>query len=97
VTDRNKGGSRRSALALRYYASASFALSGLSAALAADGDLQRALLEAGCVDPRIETLLQQRELVVYRARCLGSPRKTIVVTCSNGRCSAERQVGEGDR
>ncbi|WP_306225207.1 hypothetical protein [Bosea beijingensis] len=65
-----------------------------SAALASDGDLQRVLLEQGCIEPKIETILQQRGLVAYRANCLGSSHKTIVIVCSDGRCRPDAPVRE---
>ncbi len=58
-----------------------------SAALASDADLQRTLLDNGCIEPQIETVLQQRDLIAYRANCLGTSHKTLVIVCSRGRCS----------
>lgn len=66
------------------------AVATIPAALASDAELQRALLDSGCLEPRIETLLQRRDLVAYRANCLGSSDKTVVIVCSKGRCSPER-------
>ena len=58
-----------------------------SAAPASDADLQKALLDSGCAAPRIETVLQQRDLVAYRANCLGTSHKIITIVCSKGQCS----------
>lgn len=68
-----------------------------SAALASDADLQKALLESGCAAPRIETLLQQGDLVAYRANCLGTSHKIITIVCSGGRCSSDTSIGNRDR
>ena len=73
------------------------ALATMIAALASDGDLQRALLESGCVNPQIETVLQQRDLVAYRANCLGSSHKKLVIVCSKGRCSPSTPSRDPDR
>ena len=67
------------------------------AALASDGDLQRVLLEQGCIEPKIETILQQPGLVAYRANCLGSSHKTIVIVCTDGRCRPGAPVRQRDR
>jgi len=68
-----------------------------SAARASDADLQRALLDSGCVAPRIETVLQQRDLVAYRANCLGTSHKIITIVCSKGRCSPSSSISNRDR
>ena len=68
-----------------------------TAALASDGDLQKVLLELGCLEPRIETVLQQRGIVAYSATCLGSSHKTIIIVCSDGRCRPGAPVRERDR
>lgn len=73
------------------------ALAAGTAAQASDGDLQRVLLEQSCLEPRIETILQQRGLVAYRANCLGSSHKTIVIVCNDGRCRSGALVRERDR
>lgn len=62
------------------------ALMAAPAVVASDGDLQRVLLNQGCLEPRIETILQQGRVVAYRANCLGSSHKTIVIVCTDGRC-----------
>ena len=68
-----------------------------SAALASDADLQKALLDSGCAVPQIETVLQQRGLVAYRANCLGTSHKIITIVCSKGRCSSSPSSGGRDR
>lgn len=73
------------------------ALAAAPAALASDGDLQRVLLEQGCLEPRIEPILQQGRVVAYRANCLGSSHKTIVIVCSDGRCRSGAPFRERDR
>jgi hypothetical protein len=72
------------------------ALTAAPAALASDGDLQRVLLEQGCLEPKIETILQQGR-AAYRANCLGSSHKTIVIVCSDGRCRSGAPVRERER
>ncbi|MCR4521637.1 MULTISPECIES: hypothetical protein [Bosea] len=64
------------------------------AALASDADLQKALLDSGCAAPRIETVLQQGDLVAYRANCLGTSHKIITIVCSKGRCSPGPSNGD---
>lgn len=66
-------------------------------ALASDADLQKALLDSGCAAPRIETVLQQRDLVAYRANCLGTSHKIVTIVCSKGRCSPSPSSGDRDR
>jgi len=73
------------------------ALMAAPAALASDGDLQRVLLEQNCLEPRIETVLQQGRIVAYRANCLGSSHKTIVIVCSDRRCRPGAPVRESER
>ncbi len=63
-------------------------LSCVSAAFASDGDLQRVLLERGCVTPEIETVLKQGSLVAYRANCIGTSPKVIDIVCTEHGCSA---------
>lgn len=82
------GGSRRSAPLRRASVPALAVLGGLSAALASDGDLQRVLLERGCIKPRIETVLRQGSLTAYRANCLGTSHKVIDIVCTDHGCSA---------
>lgn len=73
------------------------ALIAAPAALASDGDLQRTLLEQSCLEPRIETILQQGRVIAYRANCLGSSHKTIVIVCTEGRCRSGAPVRERER
>lgn len=73
------------------------AIAASAAAQASDADLQRALLDSGCVAPQIETVLQQRDLVAYRANCLGTSHKIITIVCTKGRCSPSASAGNRDR
>lgn len=84
----HRGGSRRSAPLRRSGAPALVFLGGLSAAFASDGDLQRVLLDHGCVKPRIETVLRQGSIIAYRANCLGTSHKVIDIVCTEHGCSA---------
>lgn len=73
---------------------------GLAAALAAalagafgadvsranDGDLQRALLESGCVQATIRTLPPLGQTLLYEANCFGSSHKLLKIACASGRC-----------
>jgi hypothetical protein len=88
VTRHREDGSRRSILLRRGSAPALILLGGLSAAFASDGDLQRVLIEQGCVKPRIETVLKQGSLTAYRANCLGTTPKAIDIVCTAHGCSA---------
>ncbi len=97
MTYRGRGGDARPVRLVRALPVILGALTANPAALAADGDLQRVLLEQGCLEPRIETILQQRGLVAYRANCLGSSHKTIVIVCTNGRCRPGAPVRERGR
>ncbi|MGX1742430.1 hypothetical protein ACWIEX_12830 [Bosea sp. NPDC055353] len=72
-------------------------LASISTAQASDVGLQRALLEAGCIEPKIETALKQETMVVYRANCLGSSHKIIDIVCSGDRCSVSAPPEERDR
>jgi hypothetical protein len=63
---------------------------------AADGDLQRALLESGCVQADTTTTLNKGKLVIYRASCLGSSHKVIELTCFDGRCEVSAASTERD-
>lgn len=83
-----RDGSRWSVPLRRGSAPALVLLGGLSAAFASDGDLQRILLERGCVKPRIETVLRQGTLVAYRVNCLGTSHRVIEIVCTDHRCSA---------
>jgi len=73
-----------------------FVLAGLSVASATDGDLQRVLLEQGCIEPQITTLLKQQGLVIYRANCLGTSHKIIDITCTDRRCIGSRPSGKAE-
>ncbi len=53
---------------------------------ASDGDLQRALLESGCVQATIKTLPPLGQTLLYEANCFGSSHKLIKIACAGGRC-----------
>lgn len=53
---------------------------------ASDGDLQRALLESGCVQAAIKTLPPLGQTLLYEANCFGSSHKLIKIACAGGRC-----------
>jgi hypothetical protein len=91
VTLYPRGGSRRSAPLRRGSAPVLALLGGLSAAFASDGGLQRVLLEHACIKPKVETVLKQASLVVYRVNCLGSSHKILDVLCDGQRCSASQR------
>jgi len=97
VTGHEPGGRSRYARPSRVVPIILGALAIGSAALASDGDLQRLLLENGCIEPRIEIAMQQRDLVAYRANCLGTSHKTIVIVCRGGRCSPSPPINDRDR
>ncbi len=73
------------------------AVAASSVASASDADLQRALLDSACAAPRIETLMQQGDLVAYRSNCLGTSHKIITIVCGKGRCSPSPSMGNRDR
>lgn len=54
---------------------------------ASDRDLQRALLEAGCVKADIRALPGKDKTSIYRANCLGSSHKILGIVCVGGRCA----------
>lgn len=93
MTLHHRGGSRRSTPLRRAGVPALVFLGGLSAALASDGDLQRVLLERGCVKPRIETTLKQGSLTAYRANCLGTSHKVLDIICTDHGCSVATAPG----
>ncbi|MBX9912191.1 MAG: hypothetical protein K2Z25_26255 [Beijerinckiaceae bacterium] len=53
---------------------------------ASDGDLQRALLESGCVQATIKTLPPLGQTLLYEANCFGSSHKLLKIACASGRC-----------
>lgn len=57
-------------------------------AWASDGDLQRALLEAGCVKAEIKPLPGKGSASIYEANCFGSSHKVVEVVCIDRRCVA---------
>jgi hypothetical protein len=65
-------------------------------AWASDGDLQRALLEAGCVKADIKPLPSRGEASIYQANCFGSSHKVIDVVCVAGRCTVSNSSRRRD-
>ncbi len=53
---------------------------------ASDGDLQRALLESGCVQATIRTLPPLGQTLLYEANCFGSSHRLLKIACVGGRC-----------
>jgi hypothetical protein len=97
VTRPERGGRSRLTCLRRAFLIAAGTIAASFAASAADADLQRALLDSGCIEPRIETVLQQRDLVAYRANCLGTAHKTLIIVCSRGRCDPASSPRDRDR
>jgi hypothetical protein len=97
VTRPGRGGSGRRARLFRALPIIAGAIAAGPAALASDGDLQRVLLEQGCLEPQIETILQQQGLVAYRANCLGSSHNAIIILCTDGRCRPGASPGPRKR
>ena len=56
---------------------------------ASDGDLQRALLDAGCVRATIRTLPPLGKTLLYEANCFGSSHRLLKITCAGGRCAVD--------
>lgn len=54
--------------------------------LADDGDLQRALLEAACVNAKVTRLPGVGKSELYEANCMGTTHKRIKIVCTAGRC-----------
>lgn len=75
-----RSGSIRMALAL------GLAVPLATGATASDGDLQRALLESGCVKAEIKPLPREGQASIYEANCFGSSHMVIKVICIEGRC-----------
>lgn len=65
-------------------------------AWASDGDLQRALVEAGCVKAEIKPLPRKGEASIYEANCFGSSHKVIEVVCFESRCSVSGRSSDRD-
>jgi hypothetical protein len=59
---------------------------GATPSTASDGDLQRALLESGCVQATIKTLPPLGKTLLYEANCFGSSHKLLKIACASGRC-----------
>jgi hypothetical protein len=65
-------------------------------ARASDADLQRALLEAGCVRAEIKPLPRRGEASIYEANCFGSSHKVLEVVCIDGRCMTSHASHQQD-
>lgn len=65
-------------------------------AAASDGDLQRGLLESGCVKAEIKPLAREGQASIYEANCFGSSHKVIRVICIEGRCTVSRSSHRPD-
>lgn len=59
---------------------------GTGVSRASDGDLQRALLESGCVQATIRTLPPLGQTLLYEANCFGSSHRLLKIACASGRC-----------
>ncbi|CAD5292131.1 conserved exported hypothetical protein [Bosea sp. 62] len=66
------------------------------AARADDGDLQRALIEASCVNAKITSLAPVGKTQVYEANCFDSSHKRIRIVCLTGRCVADNPYAGRD-
>lgn len=94
MSDRAAGAGRTTARSrLRLPLMAVLIGSGLAAghatgAGASDADLQRALLEAGCVKAETRPLPSRGRASIYQANCFGSAHRIIEVVCVENRCSA---------
>lgn len=63
---------------------------------ASDGNLQRALLDAGCARAEIKPLPRRGEASIYEANCFGSSHKVIEVICVKDRCSVSAPSTDRD-
>lgn len=61
-----------------------------------DGDLQRALLDAACVNAKVTRLPGVGKSELYEANCLGTTHKRIKIVCTAGRCTADHAFLERD-
>ena len=57
-----------------------------------DGDLQRALLEAACVNAKVTRLPGVGKSELYEANCLGTTHKRIKIVCTAARCIADHPL-----
>lgn len=97
MTTRAQGGRFQRARLCRCAAILTGVVMASSTASASDADLQKALLGSGCAAPRIETVLQQRDLVAYRANCTGTPHRIITIVCAKGQCVPGPSNGDRGR
>ncbi|WP_332690664.1 hypothetical protein [Bosea sp. (in: a-proteobacteria)] len=79
-------GSRSRGLARPACLAVAFALGAPQNGLGSDGNLQAALLEAGCPRFRLEKLFDQDGVTIYRANCFGTAHKVVIVNCIKGVC-----------
>jgi hypothetical protein len=63
--------------------------------LASDRELQRTLLQAGCVNPRI-TIIATSPILTYKVNCMGTSHKVIVVNCGKSDCEVQRAWREDE-
>ncbi|MBX9661182.1 MAG: hypothetical protein K2X00_21710 [Nitrospiraceae bacterium] len=61
-----------------------------------DGDLQRALLEAACVNAKVTRLSGVGKSELYEANCLGTTHRRIKIVCTAGHCSADHPLSGRD-
>lgn len=65
-------------------------------AQAADGGINNALAEAGCVQTSIKTLPPIGKALVYEATCAGTSHTIVRVVCMNGKCVPDHPHGRRD-
>jgi hypothetical protein len=65
-------------------------------ALAADGGINSALAEAGCVQSSIKTWPPIGKALVYEATCAGTSHTIVRVVCMNGKCTPDHPHGRRD-
>ncbi|WP_103718934.1 hypothetical protein [Bosea psychrotolerans] len=80
-----------SAVKIPYIAVGTAAVSTILALLtdharADDGDLQRALFDARCVNAKLKALPPIGRALLYEAECAGKPPKVIQIICTGGHC-----------
>lgn len=65
-------------------------------ASAADGGINSALAEAGCVQSSIKRLPPIGKAQVYEATCIGTSHTIVRVVCMDGRCIPDHPHGRRD-
>jgi len=68
----------------------------ISKAQAADGGINSALAEAGCVQLSIERLPPIGKALVYEATCAGTSHTIVRVVCMAGKCVPDHPHGRRD-